>query len=178
MPLSTKESGLGDPYAQFKVYIANRPNFAEYATLDWVNPLFSGNIYTIGQACGNGWRKVFNVYAKLIFALNVENTVSLQNSQNWQSYRDHALLQNGSNTSLLFSEPLVAEVTNKNSHVVHLVMGKTYAKSLHLRPSLKWLDHEFAIDKHNKLLVCPYFDYRQLSNIKIIRLVELIKQLR
>jgi hypothetical protein len=103
MPLSTKESGLGDPYAQFKVYIANRPNFAEYATLDWVNPLFSGNIYTIGQACGNGWRKVFNVYAKLIFALNVENTVSLQNSQNWQSYRDHALLQNGSNTSLLFS---------------------------------------------------------------------------
>jgi hypothetical protein len=62
--------------------------------------------------------------------------------------------------------------------VVHIIMGKTYAKSLTLPHLLTWLDHEFAINIHNKLVVCPYFDYRQLSNIKLMRLVKLIKQLR
>lgn len=170
--------GLGDPSAQFKVYIANRPNFSEYANLEHVNPLSSGEIHVIGQACGNGWRKVFNVYAKLVFALNVENIVALQKSTSWQDYRDHVLLQNLSNTSLLFSAPHITDDKDNNSSVMHIIMGKTYAKSLNLPHSLKWLDHEFAIDMDNHLLVCPYFDYRQLSNIKIIRLVELIKQVR
>jgi len=173
MPLSAKVSGLGDSYAQFNVYIANRPDFSEYASLDCVNSLSAGEIYAIGQACGNGWRKVFNVYAKLVFALSIENIVPLQGAQSWQIYRDHALLQNSSNTSLLFSPPQITE----NSNVVHIIMGKTYSKSLNLPDSLKWLDHEFAIDTDNNLLVCPYFDYRQLSNIKIIRLTELIKKL-
>jgi hypothetical protein len=178
MPLSFKEFGLGDPFAQFKIYIANRPEFSDFPSLDFVNPLRLGEIHGIGQACGNGWRKVFNVYAKLVFALNTHDMVSLQGAQSWQRFRDHALLQNASNTSLLFSPPQTPEFTASNNHVVHIIMGKTYAKSLNLPHSLKWLDHEFALDLDNNLLVCPYFDYRQLSNIKIIRLVELIKQLR
>jgi hypothetical protein len=105
----------------------------------------------------------------------------LQGAQSWQQYRDHALLQNLSNTNLLFCAPQLTHVKDKdkdkNYNVLHFVMGKTYAKSLNLPSSLKWLDNEFAIDTHNKLVVCPYFDYRQLSNIKIMRLVELIKQL-
>jgi hypothetical protein len=174
--LSANVSGLGEPNAQFNVYIANRPNFSEYPNLDYVKPLSTGEIHAIGQTCGNGWRKVFNVYAKLIFALNTENIVSIQGTQSWQSFRDHALLQGSSNTSLLFSPPHIAEA--KDSNIVRIIMGKTYAKSLHLPHSLDWLDHEFAVDIKSKLLICPYFDYRQLSNIKIIRLVELIKQLR
>jgi len=177
MSSNAKLCGLGDPFAHFNVYIANRPNFSDYASLLHVNPLSAGEIDAIGQGCGNGWRKVFNVYAKLVFALNEENIVSLGGAKRWQDFRDIFLLQSASNTRLLFSPPQVSEVTDKNSKVVHLVMGKNYANSLDLSHSLKWLDHEFAINVDNRLLVCPYFDYRHLSNIKIIRLVELIKQL-
>jgi hypothetical protein len=178
MSLSKTLYGLGDQNAQFNVYIANLPEFSEYSSLDCIKPLSAGEIHAIGLACGNGWRKVFNVYAKLLFALNAENIVSLQESQSWQYFRDHVLLQNSSNTSLLFSAPQLTNDIDTKNIMVHIIMGKTYAKSLDLPHSLTWLDHEFAIDIHSKLVVCPYFDYRQLSNIKIMRLVELIKQLR
>jgi hypothetical protein len=78
MSLCPTLAGLGDQYAQFNVYIANIPAFSEYSSLGCIKPLSSGEIHAIGLACGNGWRKVFNVYAKLLFALNDENTVSLQ----------------------------------------------------------------------------------------------------
>lgn len=178
MPQSHIVSGLGDPFAQFKVYIANRPNFAKYPNIDSVTPLSAGEIHAIGQACGNGWRKVFNVYAKLVFALNSKNIVSLQNTQSWQSFREQILLQQLSNTSLLFSPPQVTQIKDKGCNTVHIIMGKTYAKLLDLPCLLTWLDHEFAINVEHNLLVCPYFDYRQLSNIKIIRLVELIMRLK
>jgi len=177
MSLNANVSGLGDPLAQFKVYIANRPDFSEYPSLATVKPLCVGEIQEIGRACGNGWRKVFNVYAKLVFALNTECIVSLHQAQSWQNFREHTLLQRSSNTSLLFSCPQITEVKNKSNKTVHIIMGKTYAKSHSLPHSLIWLDNEFAVDPENRLLICPYFDYRQLSNIKIIRLVELIKQL-
>jgi hypothetical protein len=169
--------GLGDPFSQFNVYIGNRPNFTGFSNLDSVNPLSTGEIHAIGQACGNGWRKVFNVYAKLVFALNLDNVASLQGAQSWQSFRDNTLLQHSSNTSLLFSNPQFSQKEDKNSDEVHVIMGKAFAKSLDLPFQLNWLDHEFAINVEHKLLICPYFDYRQLSNIKIIRLVELIKQI-
>jgi hypothetical protein len=40
------------------------------------------------------------------------------------------------------------------------------------------LDNDFAINRSLKIIVCPYFDYRQLSNIKIERLAELIVSLQ
>lgn len=178
MALYTKVSGLGDPHAQFNVYIANRPNLSEYLSLVTVKPLARGEIHEIAQACGNGWRKVFNVYAKLVFALNTEAMVSLQEAQNWQAFRDMSLLQSSSNTRLVFSAPQLTQSKPKNSQSINIIMGKTYAKSLPLPITLRWLDHEFAADPENNLLICPYFDYRQLSNSKIIRLVALIKQLR
>jgi hypothetical protein len=42
---------------------------------------------------------------------------------------------------------------------------------------LHWLNEEFAIDPLNKVLVTPYFDYRQLSNEKIEFSVQLLKSL-
>lgn len=176
MSLPVNASGLGDPHAQFRVFIGNRPEFAEYPNLSLVKPLSRGEIQYIGKACGNGWRKVFNVYAKLIFALNCEHFVALHGAQSWQLFREQTLLQGSSNTCLLFSPPQKFQIKKTNCGSVDIVMGKTYAKSLNLPVTLQWIDSEFAVDTENRLIVCPYFDYRQLSNIKIIRLVGLIRQ--
>ncbi len=167
--------GLGDPASQLSVYIGNTPNYLDLLELTNVRPLQLGDIAAIGQACGNGWRKVFNVYAKLVFALNMPSLVNVAQYDNWQSYRDNHLLRAKSNTSLRFTSPDLSS-TGLVTHGWHIVMGKTYAQSLSLPSSLRWLDKEFALDKQAKLIVCPYFDYRQLSNIKIIRLVSLIQE--
>ena len=113
---------------------------------------------------------MFNVYAKLLFALNTQQAAS------WQQYRDRQLLQAGSQTALLFSVP---ELTPAEK-TVHIIAGRTHAKTLleaGLPAQLHWLSNEFAIDQHNRLLVCPYFDYRQLNNEKLVYLAQLIKAL-
>lgn len=156
---------------------------SEYADLVNIKPLTRGEISLINDACGNGWRKVFNVYAKVLFSLEptlfpyqkVENT--------WQHYRDKHLLQHNSRTALLFSAPqLNTTKGNAEQQFIHIICGKSYAKHLlnsgQLAAQLIWLDEEFAIDKNNRIIVCPYFDYRQLSNIKIERLAALIKSMK
>ncbi|MDX2319954.1 MAG: hypothetical protein QNK26_05080 [Moritella sp.] len=163
-------TGLGCAKFTFAVYLANTPNMLEYQDISSVNSLVSGEVNAIGQACGNGWRKVFNVYAKLLYALNPADFDFAQRAPTWQQYRDSYLLQRGSATALLFSPP----VLNANIQTIHIICGRTYAKQLlasgELQVNLIWLDDEFAIDVKNRLVVCPYFDYRQLSNIKIERL--------
>ncbi|QFI40254.1 hypothetical protein FR932_09290 [Moritella marina ATCC 15381] len=162
--------GLGCAEFTLAVYLANTPNMLEYQGISSVNSLVSGEVNAIGQACGNGWRKVFNVYAKLLYALNADHFDFAKKAPNWQQYRDGYLLQAGSATALLFSPPKLDD----NPHTLHIICGRTYAKDLlasgQLQANLIWLDDEFAIDVKNRLIVCPYFDYRQLSNIKIERL--------
>jgi len=169
--------GLGCSKFTFSVYLANTPNMLEYQGITVVNSLVSGEINAIGQACGNGWRKVFNVYAKLLYALNPADFDFAQRAPTWQTYRDGCLLQAGSETALLFSPPEL----NANTQTIHIICGRTYAKQLlasdELQANLVWLDDEFAIDVSNRLIVCPYFDYRQLSNIKIGRLSVMLSQL-
>lgn len=168
--------GFGDKHAHVLVYIANRPPMEQYTTLTTLLPLAKAQINSINQACGNGWRKVFNVYAKVLFALPSEYYSFAKKADSWQEFRDNSLLQKNSNTALLFSAPNLAE-----QDCIHIITGRTYAKEMinrgMLACQLEWLDDEFAIDKANKLIVCPYFDYRQLSNIKIARLSELVAQL-
>jgi len=174
--------GFGDSDFSFAVYIANKPNMLEYQNLSGVTPLVSGEIDVINQACGNGWRKVFNVYAKLLYALDSKLFDYSLSASTWQNYRDNFLLQQKSKTALLFSAPALS-ISKLADHkeVVHIISGKTHAKALihsgKLKSNLVWLDDEFAIDKQNKLIVCPYFDYRQLSNIKIERLAGLLRTL-
>lgn len=178
------EFGLGDNNALLKVYIANRPAYTFNGLTEAAKPssskiiaLHNNDIYACGQACGNGWRKVFNVYAKLVFAHGSTVLLSAKNSDqfaSWQHYRDSLLLQKNSKTALLFSPPNF-ELTNNTK--LHLIMGKTYAKSLGIPNSLQWLNEDFAIDKTNRIIVCPYFDYRQLSNAKILFLVDLMNEL-
>jgi hypothetical protein len=168
----SQSAGLGDPNASLCIYLSNRPDYQGLLQLQCVQALYSGDIIAIGKACGNGWRKVFNVYAKLVFALPLGLVRESKSGRRWQVYRDEMLLQQTSGTALMFSPPKF-----ENDGRLHIVMGRTYAKSLHLPATLEWLDKEFAIDWDTRLIVCPYFDYRQLSNSKIIRLVELVDSL-
>lgn len=169
-----KNIGFGDKHFNFAVYIANKPAMLEYQHLDKVTALVEGEINVINQACGNGWRKVFNVYAKLLYSLDNNHFSFTSCAPTWQTYRDKHLLQLKSHTALLFSEPTL----DKNDDVLHIICGKGHAKSLinngKLISNLVWLDEEFAVDRENKLVVCPYFDYRQLSNSKIERLADLL----
>ncbi|QSX37989.1 DUF6942 family protein [Shewanella sedimentimangrovi] len=173
--------GLGDGNYQFGVCIGNRPPFMGLQQLDSCRPLVAGEIKAIGDACGNGWRKVFNVYAKLLWAMKQAGLAQepplarLEEFSEWQQYRDALLLQPGSGTALLFEPPATLDDGR-----VHLIMGRTWAKQLldvgRLLAELDWLNPEFAIDRHQRLIVCPYFDYRQLSNIKIEFLVSLLAE--
>lgn len=170
------QSGFGDAAAQLRVYVAKRPPMQEYQALMAIQPLQRGEISLINQACGNGWRKLFNVYAKLLFALPTPPFGYTAQAQSWQQFRDQHLLQASSNTALLFSAPHL----NPANKSIHIIAGRTWAKELVNQGSplqLQWLNAEFAIDKNQRVLVCPYFDYRQLNNEKISYLVQLIMQL-
>ena len=165
--------GFGDEAFKVAVYIEKRPPMPAWQQLDHLHAMQTGQINEINQACGNGWRKVFNVYSKVLFALPSEFYDFAKRAPDWQTFRDEQLLQAHSQTTLLFSPPIL----NKPKQL-HIIAGRTYAKQLInnglLDCQLTWLDDEFAINKSSKVIVCPYFDYRQLSNIKIARLSQLV----
>lgn len=169
-----KVVGLGDRQFTFAVYIANQPEMPEYALLNALEAIRSGDIDRIGQVCGNGWRKVFNVYAKLLYALDTTDFTFSQRAPTWQIYRDRYLLQADSGNALIFSPPSFDALSTNVCQVVQIICGKTYAKQLiqasKVNLQLTWVDDEFAIDLEHNVIVCPYFDYRQLSNYKIQRL--------
>ena len=178
--MNTQLVGLGDTQFSVAVYIAKAPPMPFFETLKCLEPVQNEQIDTINQHCGNGWRKVFNVYAKVLFALPSEHYSFAKQASTWQQYRDEYLLQKNSKTALLFSAPDISKASNENQ--LHIIAGRTHAKNLlqqgKLHAQLDWLDDEFAIDTSNNIIVCPYFDYRQLSNIKIARLSELVAQLK
>lgn len=168
--------GIGDSDSRFVVYIGNCPDFADLGHLDGVRALKHGDIAEIGKQCGNGWRKVFNVYAKLVFALQAKMH-ACHKFNSWQHWRDKQLLQAGSDSLLLFSPPKLDTLDNAK---IHIVMGKGWAGECGLNDALIWLNQDFALIKdshHHQLVVCPYFDYRQLSNQKIMYLCELLSPL-
>ncbi|MBE0361150.1 DUF6942 family protein [Pseudoalteromonas aliena] len=178
--MNTQLVGLGDTQFSVAVYITKAPPMPFFETLKCLEPVQNEQIDTINQHCGNGWRKVFNVYAKVLFALPSEHYSFAKQASTWQQYRDEYLLQKNSKTALLFSAPDISKASNKNQ--LHIIAGRTHAKNLlqqgKLHAHFDWLDDEFAIDTSNNIIVCPYFDYRQLSNIKIARLSELVAQLK
>jgi hypothetical protein len=167
--------GLGDKHATLKVYIGNRPNFTFALDSNSTCPAVADEINAIGNACGNGWRKVFNVYAKLMFELPRKKFPMQMRHMSWQQYRDNELLRSLSSTALMFSPPIVDDTAPAH---LSIIMGRTYAKSLILPTSMVWKTEAFAIDIEHKLIICPYFDYRQLSNMKISYLVKLMNSLQ
>ena len=160
--------GLGASKARLAIYIANRPLNAPYPSLNALQPLVTGELQNIVANNSNHWRKAFNVFAKILWQLKwpelTANTASC-----WQDYRDNHLLQAHSREALLFSPPDI--------HAPHIkiITGKTYAAALAL-PPLTWLDAHFAVNTQHQLIVCPYLDYRQLSNARIATLGLLVSE--
>ena len=170
------QRGFGDAYACFRVYLAAPPAMETYQQLAGFQALQAGDIDQIYRHCGNGWRKIFNVYAKLLFALPPTHFPFTAVASSWQQYRDGQLLQRASNTALYFSEPQLG----RDDGVFHLIAGRTLAKQLlgqGLQAELHWLSAEFAVDPLRKLIVTPFFDYRQLNNEKIVISAQLLQLL-
>ncbi|WNC73782.1 hypothetical protein RGQ13_07265 [Thalassotalea psychrophila] len=170
-------AGLGHQHAKLKVYIDKRPPLEQYQQLATIEPVQEGEILEIGRLTGNHWRKIFNVYAKLCFELNPNNFSS------WQKLRDQQLLQKSSEQALIFNQAGFQKYIKQGSKdAIHIIMGRTFASSLinnnQFSTDLLWLNAEFAINKKSKIVVCPYFDYRQLSNIKISYLAKLLNSLK
>ncbi len=161
--------GLGNPNAALNVYIENIPPLEQYHQLNKLQAIMPGEIAQIAQLTGNHWRKIFNVFAKLCFELSPNQHTT------WQALREHELLQQHSKQCLYFS-PYQAS-TSTDNHAINIIVGRTYAKNLDLATQCHWLNESFAVNTKQRLIICPYFDYRQLSNIKITQLVQLIKQL-
>lgn len=155
-----KPIGLGSTHSSINFYIANRPPLDDYPAMNNLRSLAVGELAHIVIHTSNHWRKVFNVYAKLLFDwYSMQQRTDLPAS--WQAYRDTELFQSHAHEALLFNPPNF-EV---NSSAIHIVAGKTYAANLPL-PPLIWLDNQFAINKEQRLIVAPYPDYR-LSLIHI-----------
>ncbi len=160
--------GLGSQTSRINLYITNRPPIDDYPEMNELRGLTMGELAHIVKHTSNHWRKVFNVYAKLLFDwYQLQDRNDLPDT--WQAYRDGELFQSHSREALLFSSPLL----DKGNPTIHIIAGKTYAVQLNL-PQLIWLDSCFAINKELRLIVAPYPDYRQLSNERIARLIELI----
>ena len=163
-----------------KVFMANRPPLKEYEQQAEFSTMAVGEIHSIAAQTGNHWRKIFNVYAKFIYSLGINNNDSdVLTYETWQKYRDERLLQSGSKTELHCDHSdLKQSFLVDEPATVRIVMGKGYAESLLENIELNWVDKDFAINKELAIIVCPYFDYRQLSNVKIAALIKLVVSLQ
>lgn len=166
-------AGFGNPNGAIHVYIQNRPQFFVPGAEEGVVGVNGEIIQQINTSCGNGWRKVFNVYAKWVFDLYQQlpahqTLLARQDCVTWQQYRERELLTYSGDTALLFS-PLATQAP------VNIVMGRTYAKSLGLTDAAQWIQHDFGVIERQQIIITPYFDYRQLTNEKITFLTSLVK---
>lgn len=170
------EVGFGCNRYRIAFYVENAPSYSQFANPKSLIALPTDAINEIGMQCGNGWRKQFNVFAKFIYALQPNVFDGREKETSWQLFRDKHLLQQDSHTALLFSPP---NLSKKN--VFHIIAGRSYAKKLLIKSlknvQLVWLNNEFAFDIENKLIVCPFLDYRQLSNMKIAFLAQMCQQM-
>ncbi len=158
--------GVGDRHYRVAVCIGNCPDMPEFQTLDSLKPLEYGDIQRIVDATGNHWRKIFNIFAKLMYQLDKHTETT------WQDYRDCILLQQGCGHALIFSS---FESLPPSDGAFLIVAGKSYAKELGVFESVKLLGEGIYIDTSANVIVTPYFDYRQLSNRKLDMLISLIK---
>jgi len=161
------DTGIGDAKAWIRVHCPNRPPLADYEHRDTLWPAAPGELESLVAATGNHWRKIINLYAKLSHGLRPAFDC-------WQDERDSRLLQAGSGTALLFSKP------GPPVHALTLVMGKTYALDCGFTedrtPDLATGAEGIRVSLSQRLILTPYFDYRQLSNARLGALVTLIRE--
>lgn len=158
--------GFGSSEFKYAVYFEHKPPIEPYLAHTELTPLSKSELDFILANTSNNWRKIFNCFAKLSFALEPDHCKS------WQALRDTQLLSEHQPFALLFSKPDLTQ-----TETIHIISGRTYAAKLDLPVELTWLSPQFAINKKCKLIVSPYFDYRQLSNERLEILIKLIKGL-
>lgn len=163
------ETGLGDPQATLRIYLNNRPAAGHFSSPETILPLAVGDIAFIVAETGNHWRKIFNVFAKLMWELTPQLA---EDYASWQAYRDQALLQKNSQVALCFGPPGEERASGQR-----IFMGKQFAtdSGFFSTPGAQWLDNSFAINDAGDI-VSPYFDYRQLSDEKIRRLTGILNR--
>lgn len=158
--------GLGPTSPKFVVYLPHSPQCDHLKSLAELRPAFEGELHQIGVETGNHWRKIINIAAKLGFAIQ-DNSYPT-----WQAYRDEFLCRERSDIALLFG----ATQLLPGSGSIHLVSGHQYCGELCSQFSFETLDADFRFCENHCVFDCPYFDYRQLSNIKLERLREYMKR--
>ncbi|WP_051207082.1 DUF6942 family protein [Saccharospirillum impatiens] len=156
--------GLGDRSPLLVVYAPHRPPRCEPDQPEPYSPVTDGELQQLVQAGGNHWRKILNLYAKLLHGLTPLES-------DWQTCRDQRLLRSGSACALLFEQSHTPEPGQ-----LCLVMGQTFGRTEGWLTSGQTLPAEQPFIQHPKqaVIVTPYFDYRQLSNARLASLVELI----
>lgn len=155
-------SGFGHSAPNWVLHIANRPDLPEF-NQDNFRTLAEGEVASIINNTSNHWRKVFSIMAKISFALYDTGCES------WQQYRDTKLLS-GSGFEALSYLPYAEDA---NDNYFSVVAGFQYAATQ--------LDLDKLIPHHStsKLLriegsdcvVTPYFDWRQLNNELLEKLI-------
>ncbi|NVJ61702.1 MAG: hypothetical protein HWE27_15010 [Gammaproteobacteria bacterium] len=147
--------------------------------------------------CDNHWKKIINCFAKISYDLYG------QSFESWQSYRDTRLLTKNSQEQILFPDidGHFPERRRQNTSIaseffysdhdepigtsnkkVELISGLVTARKLSIDLDSWDRTAEFFFrsdDSGNPYhIVTPYFDYRQLSNQKINRLLNLLTHLK
>lgn len=154
--------------------------------------LSSEDRHRIEQLGGNNYRKVFNIYSKLSFYLEQYlNYSRVTDITTWQEYRDSFFLDLESPCRIAFLSDYEFSYLQEKSqlpdslcetikqclnsdNVLHLFSGKKCISAFNFEDRCFWMSEYFAQVKDANAIVTPYFDYRQLSNERIIQLQKLI----
>ncbi len=138
-------TGLGDASPLLVVCAPHRPPTLEPSQRKQLSPLSGDDLNQLVLAGGNHWRKIFNLYAKLLHGLTPL-------APDWQSCRDWRLLRSGSACALVFEQGWRPEPGQ-----LCLVMGQTYGRSLGWLTSDQVLPAEHPFVQHPEQAVIPLF---------------------
>ena len=150
--------GIGSTKPQLVLYIDKRPSVASVLQLEKLRPAFTGEVPALIEKCGNHWRKIFSILAKLSFGLDTRGCCS------WQHYRDEVLLTEQGAEALLFCN----ELKEFSSQPFHLIGGERFFKEFDFAgEDFCELDAAGKVRFSGRVFQTPYFDCRQFPNALI-----------
>ena len=156
---------IGEATAVLNVCINNVPEWPSQTFPENTTTLSGNELSQLIAVNSNHWRKIFNVYAKLLHAINPKNT------DDWRQVRDHRLLQAGNQHALTLGTPRLEQPLKS----LTLIAGKQFAENLGLLTNAQEIHPGIYRPSINNCLVVPYFDYRALSDKKIAWLADEIR---
>ena len=159
---------LGEAHAALTVCVEHQPRWPEPAFASGRSTLYPGELAKLVDANSNHWRKIFNVYAKLLYALRPDAATD------WRALREQQLFQPGQQHGLRMGSTLAEEVNQRAG--LSLIAGKQYANALGLLNQATSLAPGIFLHDDRACLITPYFDYRALSDANITRLAQIITE--